>query len=300
MITRTYFLFACSILLFASCSPDSENEKNRANSLRMSFENSTQAINYGILKTYQEFESKKNDPDYSYQAARQAGHFKAIQTESEAITKYLDSLILISDWKETDATSLFSEKYVTSIFYEKLKNYEATVFGLDSNLKKIFQKNGVIPRGKDSMVPPAVFYKTIFEYKSLQETALSLAMIKSNMKVFEDQISTYFINQIGATIERFEVFSAIIGQSSKIVKPGDDVEITAGIGAFSAAAKPKVIINGEIVAVDGSATATKKIRASGRPGKYIVPVKIEFIQPDGMKKVNDFSIEYTVADPKNF
>lgn len=139
MITRIYFLLVYSGMLLSSCINISENEKRRLDYLKISLENSTKAVSYGIIKTYSEFESKKNDPDYSNQAEKQADHFKVIQTESESINQYIDSLITISGWKGTDLESLFSEKYVTGFLYEKLKRYETVVFKLDTNLKKVFQ-----------------------------------------------------------------------------------------------------------------------------------------------------------------
>lgn len=152
----------------------------------------------------------------------------------------------------------------------------------------------------DSRISPAVFYKTSFDDRSPEGMALSLAMIKNNVKVFENHISTYFINQIGSTIDRFNVFSAIVGQSSNIVKPGDDIEVMAGVGAFSIAAKPQITIGGKSVDIDKDmGSATTKIKASSKPGKHSVPVRVEFINPYGMKEVKVYSIEYTVVDPHN-
>jgi hypothetical protein len=71
-----------------------------------------------------------------------------------------------------------------------------------------------------------------------------LSKFQNNVKNAENQIVTFCHNKIGEVAVRPDQFSILVGQSSNYVMPGQEVEITAGVGAYSAAAAPKISING--------------------------------------------------------
>jgi len=77
--------------------------------------------------------------------------------------------------------------------------------------------------------------------------------------------------------------------------PGDDMEITAGVGAFSKAAVPIVTINGANEPLGPDGAAHKKITADKSLGKHTVQVNIEYTDLDGQKKVLPKVIEYMVG-----
>jgi len=79
----------------------------------------------------------------------------------------------------------------------------------------------------------------------------------------------------------FQVFSAIAAQNTTFLKSGELLEITAGVGSFSVAARPKITIDGKNIPLDPDGTAIYRIKAPGKPGKHVIPVKIEFVKPDG-------------------
>jgi hypothetical protein len=76
--------------------------------------------------------------------------------------------------------------------------------------------------------------------------------------------------------------------------PGDELDVTAGIGAYSAAAKPNITINGQHQDLnpDGAAEYKTKVSSTGQ-----VEVKIEYAKPDGSKDVITKQIKYTVGMP---
>lgn len=81
---------------------------------------------------------------------------------------------------------------------------------------------------------------------------------------------------------KFDKTGVLIGQSSNYVMPGQDVTITAGIGAYSSAAVPQISINGAgVPTVDGQGVYTFK--ASGA-GNRVVPVTIRYKDQDGNEK----------------
>jgi hypothetical protein len=78
--------------------------------------------------------------------------------------------------------------------------------------------------------------------------------------------------------------------------PGDDVEVTAGIGAFSDAAKPQISINGQKYEAGPDGTADFKTKAEGA-GEHTVAVHIVYTKPDGSLGTTDKTIKYTVGVP---
>lgn len=93
-------------------------------------------------------------------------------------------------------------------------------------------------------------------------------------------------------------FYPLASLSSSYVKRGQSVEITAGIGAFSVATRPQIIINGQEIPLTDYATAVHRITASGKPGKHQVNVKVKFTKPDGVIATIEKSLEYIIADEK--
>ena len=81
-----------------------------------------------------------------------------------------------------------------------------------------------------------------------------------------------------------ERFWPIIVQSSTIVQAGEDLEITAGIGSFTRAAKPEVKINRLNVPIDWTGVTTFKIKAPIKPGKHFIPVELSYTDQEEKKQ----------------
>jgi hypothetical protein len=78
--------------------------------------------------------------------------------------------------------------------------------------------------------------------------------------------------------------------------PGEELIITAGIGAFSKAAKPNITIDGASVGVKEDGSAEYKTTVSGS-GPSIKHVSISFVKPDGTIAKVDKEVRYTVGVP---
>jgi gliding motility-associated protein GldM len=72
--------------------------------------------------------------------------------------------------------------------------------------------------------------------------------------------------------------------------------ITAGVGAFSKAARPTVTVDGSGVALNAEGVAEYR-SAVGGPGTYSKTVNITFIKPDGSTASIPKKVEYTVGSP---
>ena len=78
--------------------------------------------------------------------------------------------------------------------------------------------------------------------------------------------------------------------------PGQEVRITAGVGAFSKAAAPNITIDGSNVALNAEGVAELKFNAGGT-GAYSKKVVINYLKPDGTRGTTEKEIKYTVGSP---
>ena len=121
-----------------------------------------------------------------------------------------------------------------------------------------------------------------------------LSKFQSDVKNSESQVVDYLHKQIGEVKVVFDKFEPLISPSATYLMPNDELEVKAGIGAFSAAAKPKIIINGQTMPVgeDGTADWKGRVTSTGN-----VHVRIEYTKPDGSVVPVDKDVKYTVGQP---
>lgn len=180
----------------------------------------------------------------------------------------------------------------------KLKAYRTAMLSIDPSIKAEFDKNfpvDIQPQigqdGKEKAFTEAFFHMT--------PTVAGLTLLskfQNNVKNAENLVVTYCHNQVGAVKIVYDQFAALVGQSSNYVMPGEEMEITAGVGAFSKSAQPVINIGGTSAALDADGRATYKFKASGS-GSRSVPVNVTYTKPDGTKESKSFDVKYTVGTP---
>ncbi|WP_431217816.1 GldM family protein [Puia sp. P3] len=121
-----------------------------------------------------------------------------------------------------------------------------------------------------------------------------LSKFQSDVKNSEAIVIDYLYKQIGSVKLVFDQFKPLVGTNATYLMPGDELEVTAGVGAFSAAAKPDIYINGAKQALNGDGIADYKTKVSNTG---TLNVKIEYYKPDGSKDVINKEVKYTVGQP---
>lgn len=121
-----------------------------------------------------------------------------------------------------------------------------------------------------------------------------LSKFQSDVKNSESQVIDYLHQQIGEVKVVFNKFEPLIGTNATYLMPNDKLEIKAGIGAYSDAAKPTVTINGQHVDLgpDGIADYTTTVS-----GTTVEHVRIEYTNPDGTPGVVTKDVPITVGQP---
>jgi gliding motility-associated protein GldM len=185
---------------------------------------------------------------------------------------------------------------------DKLAQYRKSVLSIDIGLDSAFNDViGFANSTDDSLLSGrSTFYKIYFEGITTMAAVCLLTRLQGEIVGIENSMIKYCFERSkpGCNLP-FDSYSAIVGQSSSVVKPGEQIEITAGIGSFSKAALPTISFNNKIVPIDQAGTSVYKFRAPVGPGKYTMPVKIAFTDQDGKAQVMTKEVEYTVVKESN-
>ena len=116
-----------------------------------------------------------------------------------------------------------------------------------------------------------------------------------DVKTSENRVVQFCHNKVGEVTVRYDTYAAFAETNSSYVMPGDDMEITAGVGAFSKAAAPVVTIEGQNVPLEVDGAAHRKMNAATTLGKHIINVTVKFKDQEGKDQVITKPIEYTVG-----
>ena len=109
-------------------------------------------------------------------------------------------------------------------------------------------------------------------------------------------VANYCQEQVGKVVVVLDKFEILTSQSSSYLLPGQGLEIKAGIGAFSSAAKPTISINGVSQIANDSGFARYRTNVSGSSGN--IPVSVSFKDPNtGNVITKNTTVSYTVGQP---
>ncbi|MEO7960199.1 MAG: gliding motility protein GldM [Ginsengibacter sp.] len=264
---------------------------------------------------YKSLNDKLKDPQSAEKAAIWQPRAAQAQKYSADLMTYIENLKL--DLKKEaglkinkDGTENFREDNLdasTRLFETngkgpdleaRLKKYKDDMLSIDPSIRKEFEVNFPV-----NVTPPVSqegnvkdFTQSFFHMTPTVAALTMLSKFQNNVKNAETEVVTYCHNQIGAVKVIYDQFAALVGQSSNYIMPGQEIEITAGVGAYSKAAQPQISINGAGQSLDADGRAVYKFKPSGA-GSHAVPVNVTYTKPDGTKESKSFSVAYTVGTP---
>ena len=123
-----------------------------------------------------------------------------------------------------------------------------------------------------------------------------LSKFQNDVKNSESQLVDYFHRQIGEVKVVYNQFEPLIGTSATYLLPGQELQVNAGLGAYSKDVVPDIFVNGTKVPVENGLGTWKTI--VGGPGTGTVNVTVKYKDPlTGLEKSIDKPISYTVGSP---
>lgn len=259
---------------------------------------------------YKSLEEKVKDPQTAEKAKIWAPKTQLAKTYSAELMSYMDQLKMelkqgsglrvengVEEFKldNLDAsTRIFEKGGKGDELKKKLDDYKAKMLAIDSSIMKEFANN--FPVSTEELVGKKDFTQTYFHMTPSIAAITMLSKFQNNVKNAESQVVTFCHNQIGAVKLVYDKFQPIAASNSTYLMPGEEMIVTAGVGAFNDAAKPQVTIDGASVALNENGVAEKKFNVSGG-GKKSVNVIITYTKPDGTPDRLEKKIEYTVGTP---
>lgn len=180
----------------------------------------------------------------------------------------------------------------------ELKTYKAKLLAIDPLIAQQFSKtlplDLTMPKVQDKS--NNTWSLAYFHMTPAIAAVTILKKFQNDIKNSEAQVVEFCHNQIGQIQLVYDQFNAIATASSQYVFPGQPLSIYAGVGAFSAQAKPIIRVNGAAVPLGPDGMAEFK-SVAGAPGAYTAHVDISFTKPDGSIANVKKDIPYTVAAP---
>lgn len=181
--------------------------------------------------------------------------------------------------------------------YATLDQFKKDILSIDPEIAKEFANTLPIdlsnPKGEDKKTKN---WEYAYFHMVPSVAALTiLSKFQNDIKTSENKVIAFCHNKVGEVIVRYDRFAALAQTNKSYVMPGDEMEITAGVGAFSKAALPTINIAGQVVPLDPDGVSRKKMNAETSLGEHSINVTVEFTDQDGKKQTISTPIKYTVG-----
>ncbi|HEV8082615.1 MAG: gliding motility protein GldM [Chitinophagaceae bacterium] len=196
------------------------------------------------------------------------------------------------------STRLFETNGKGKDLEARLQKYKQDMLNIDPSIKAQFEATFPVnikpPLSQDGTEKD--FTQSFFHMTPTIAALTMLSKFQNNVKNAESEIVTYCHNQIGAVEVHMDQVGVLVGQNSNYLMPGQELQITAGVGAYSSAAAPTISINGSNVNVsNGQGTYTTTV--SGGSGERTVNVNVSFRDENNKIQTKSMPVKYTVGTP---
>ena len=168
-------------------------------------------------------------------------------------------------------TKLFLEapKKKGEELFKKLSDFRDKLLGVDPEVKATFDKSLpldlTVPasRGesKDQKWEDAYFHMT-----PVIAAITILSKFQNDVRNSEAMVLEHLHKKIGEVEIVFDTYEPLYGQSSQYLMPGQELTITAGIGAFSKNSKPTITVDGAAATPNVATGASEFKTTLGGPG----------------------------------
>jgi len=284
---------------------------NAFKTVNNSLESSNATVSLSTQSIMTSLEEKRTKPETAERANIWHPKAQQAQQESKSLYDYIDQLkkSIMSAAKYDPAsgkekgvdnldaaTRIMVEKGEGKNLYKRLQDFQNNILNLDPKIKEHFGNSLPIDlkmpktQNKSNNTWEAAYFRMVPTVAALT----ILSKFQNDVKTTENKVVTFCHEQVGKVDVPFDTYAAVVGQSSTYLMPGQELEISAGVGAYSKAAKPIITIGGSNVALGEDGAAHWKTTAN-TVGSHRVPVKVTFTDQNGKIQTIDKVIEYTVG-----
>jgi gliding motility-associated protein GldM len=179
----------------------------------------------------------------------------------------------------------------------QLETFKKNVLGVDPSIDSAFANTLPINTAVPTTVSKAnrTFARAYFHMVPTVAALTILSKFQNDIKTSENKIVQFLHSKVGEVAVRFDTYNAFAATNKSYIMPGDEMEVMAGVGAFSKAALPQITIDGSPESLTEDGAAHRKMRASDALGKHTISVIIKYKDLDGADQVTKKDIEYIVG-----
>jgi hypothetical protein len=303
-------LVVIHLLLLSSCSTNDHHKNILYQSFANELENMRRIVTNSSDQILAQLDSKRTDPSTQYRAEIWYAKAVIIHKLTDTAIAYINELKkglklppFLEDGK--DPLQLERKKMIEilklrrdSIFHQ-LVRHKNEILNVDPLIKREFEnKLPVFSNVNEQATKNEKSTNYFFDDISVEEAFLLLSHLENNIRSIENRTINFCLDQVGSTDgwSMYSIFSTLVGQSSTVIKTGETVEITAGVGCFSKAAAPVITFNGRRIEIDEEGTARYKLSHNTTAGKKTVIVKFEYTDQEGRKRVSEKTLQYLVVE----
>lgn len=290
---------------------------NAFRTVNTSINSASRVIDEKNETTYKSFEQKLKDANTREKTAIWWPKAQKARQLSDAMSKYIENVktelknqsdgknlgTATEEFREDDLNA--SSRYLVEgpsgkELQKKLQDYRNEMLAVVPEMKDYFSKSLPldlsVPVSRTGSSANDEWTSAYFRMTPTIASLTILSKFQNDVKNSEAQIVDYCHKEIGEVEVIFDEFQAFAGTNSTYLMPGENLEITAGVGAFSKAARPTVYINGAAQPLNNDGVAVYKTSVSGA-GEKRVSVKIGYTKPDGTPGTVEKTVAYTVGVP---
>lgn len=285
---------------------------NAFKTVNKSLENTNSTVNKSTETILASLQQKTTEPATATKAQIWYPHAQQVQTLSKTVFTYVqglkDRILREAGGDPKNPEQKFKEENLdiaTRIMIEKgegpkllamLGDYKKKVLAVDPSIDSAFKD--VLPVNLEKPASRNKAGKTwegaYFHMVPTVAALTILSKFQNDVKTSENRVVQFCHNKVGEVAVRFDTYAAIVGQNSNYLMPGQEIEITAGVGAFSKAATPKITIGGQNYDIGPEGTATAKLPGGGI-GSRTIPVRITYTDQEGKQQTIEKNVEYKVG-----
>jgi hypothetical protein len=287
--------------------------------VEFSLSGSNNVLNEFNKSIYDNFDQMLKDPKTSEKAAiwkpkadqvrgLAQDIYTKIETYKQGLKEESDLDKSTGEFKEDDIeapTRYFTENGHGPELYQALGEFKVKLLAIDKDLAA--QIGAKLPLNLE--VPQSNAGNTLTgnkvtdwvnSYFHMTPTVAALTILskfQNDVKNSENIAAAFCANQVGSVKLVLDKFEPLVGTSSNYLMPGEEMIVTAGLGAFNSNVKPVVTIDGRTISVNASGVAESKFSV-GAAGTKTMNVTVSFIDPNtGEKRTVSKKVNYTIGMP---
>ena len=302
---RTLLFSLCITLLLAACRQ--QETVSQLIEINAALEKANSIINDNCKLAYEEMNGKLFDPRTHDRAKiweHKARVIKECATNVKLKIDYLKSeLIRLSDSLQNQDRAIV--KKILKAYgnadklYEKLNLLKDSVGSVFDGVEDVYRDsvyfyNNVLQIGVAGY-SKADWLKRNFDNCSPLLAVMALNKIESNVLRTENNLVWHCNLNVVYNFCGYYRPAPMASLNNSVVKTGDTIMVTAGVGVFERETTPRITINGTRIKLYEDPLARYQFIVTGKPGIYNVPVTIEYLESDGSRKKSTKNLGYIIT-----